>query len=221
MTARSRFAVRATVIVEARRLGRLVVAAAAVAAAAVTGGCRTSPRIDGPPPRVELRLAEFDPAEGFIQVRTRQGETIHVAPEPVIDLEDIASASLAKHGYDERLLLDVKTGSRMRLEGATAGHLRKPVALLLDEEVVYVPLLVTSISRQVPVRIGANGITVEEARRVADAVADQRQFGPWSIRSGDPLHSRAGRVRSSGEASEAAVTAPATAAPPPSPAPGP
>jgi len=172
-------------------------------------GCRTSPRIDGPPPRVEVRLADLEPVEGHAAMRTRQGETVFVDEETIIDLEDIFTAAFVRQGDDDRLLLNVKAGSRMRLEAATVNHVQRPIVVMIDDEVVYTPLLWTSISRQVPVRIGANGITLDEAKRIADAVADQRDFGPWSVRSGQPEASRAGRVRAS-RAAEAARSAPAS-----------
>lgn len=202
-------------------------ALAVIAVLVALGGCRTSPRIDGAPPRVELRLASFEPVDGYTPRRSRQGETLLVAPEPVVDLEDIHMALVRQQGKDDFLLLNLKAGTQLRLDSITAGHLERPVVVMIDDEVVYAPLLRTSISRQVPVRIGANGITVEDAQRVMDAVADQRDFGPWSTRSGNDLVSRAGRARAARveaarvEAASAA-SAPVTAPPAPPPAaPGP
>ena len=186
------------------------------------GGCRTAPRIDGPPPRVEFRLAEFQSAEGFEPAVSRHGETLFVSTETIIDLEDISTSLLHRQGDDDFLLLNVKAGSRMRLDAATLAHLERPVVVMVDGEVVYAPMLRTSISRQVPIRVGVNGITYEEAKRVLDAVADQREFGPWSARSGDSSSTRAGRFRADRaakaekeNAARAAPTAPAPTSPAP------
>jgi|GEM_PF-1979567 len=172
-------------------------------------GCRTSPRIDGSPPKVEFRLADFEAREGFAPMRSRQGETLFVASETIIDLEDIHTSLLRRQGDDDFLLLNVKAGSRMRLDAATMAHLEHPVVVMVDDEVVYAPILRTSVSRQVPVRVGANGITLDEAKLILEAVADQRDFGPWSIRSDSPEVSRAGRSRA------ARAAPPAAAAPDP------
>lgn len=146
-------------------------------------GCRTHPRIDGPPPKVEFRLAEFDATEGYVEMKSRQGERIFVASEAVIDLEDVHTSLIRRQGADDFLYLGMKTGSRIRLDAVTQQHLEKPVVVLFNDEVVYAPILRTSISRQVPVRIGRDGIAMEEAKLVLEAVADQRDFGPWSQRA--------------------------------------
>ncbi|MBM4112385.1 MAG: hypothetical protein FJ253_03270 [Phycisphaerae bacterium] len=159
----------------ASRLSRIVVATAI--AAVPLASCTSSPRLQGPPPVVELRLAEFEAIEGFQEIRSRQGETIWIAPEAAVDLDDFSTAIIRRQGEDDFLLLNVKAGSRIRLDALTLAHLEKPVAFMIDGEAVYVPELKTSISRQVPVRIGARGITLEEAQRILDAVADLRQFG--------------------------------------------
>ena len=174
-------------------------------------GCRTSPRISGPPPKVEVYLASFEAVEEWSPSRSRYGETVHLAPEPIIDLEDIHLAMVRRQGNDDFLLMNVKAGSQMRLDAATLAHLNRPVAVVVDGEPAYVAVLRTSISRQVPIRVGPGGITAAEARGIIEAIDDQRDFGPWSMRGRDPLFSRAGRVRASimaPESSEEPPTAP-------------
>jgi len=157
--------------------GLRAIAIMLAAATAAGGGCAGSPRSEGPLPSVEFRLAEFEPREAFVEARSRDGETLWIAPEPVLTLEDFSTSLIRRQASDDFLLLNVKAGSRIRLDAATMPHLDRPVVVMIDGTIVYVPTLKTSISRQVPVRIGPRGITRDEALRITDAIADLREFG--------------------------------------------
>lgn len=163
-------------------------AAALLALAASLSGCAGAPRTQGAMPVVELRLAEFEPRGGFVERTSRDGERLWIAPEAILSLEDFSTAFVRRQGDEDFLLLNVKPGSRIRLDAATLAHLERPVAFMVDGAIAYVPVLRTSISRQVPVRIGVRGVTRDEARRIIDALDDLREFGASGLRRQEPAH---------------------------------
>ncbi len=190
----------------------LAAAAGLALAAAAPQGCRSSPRLEGPPPVVEVRLAEYEPTDGYLEARARDGSSVWIAPQPIVDLGDFSSAFIRRQGRDDFLLLNLRAGSRIRLDAATLGHLERPIAFMIDGRVVYVPELRTSIARQMPVRIGSRGISPEEAQRLIDAVDDARDF---------PSRRPAGATTAAAPAAPAAppAAAPVTAPEAPSAAP--
>ncbi len=151
--------------------------AALAAAAALAGACASHPAFEGPPPALEVRLAEFAPTEGWSQMQLRtDSRPIWVAPEPLLGLADFRDGLVRNQGGRDFLLLNVREGAKVRLENATVPHVDHPLAVMLDGAVIYAPTLKTSISRQVPVRIGPGGISVEEAERVEAALEARKGF---------------------------------------------
>ena len=87
----------------------------------------------------------------------------------MLRLSDISNAARSTSG-DDFLYLNVKMASRVGLQSDTGSHVKELLALLIKGKVVYVATLQSSLSRQMPVRIGVGGITEAEADEILAAV---------------------------------------------------
>jgi preprotein translocase subunit SecD len=98
--------------------------------------------------RFEVRLAEETPVPG-LQVARVSGDSrlIYLHPELVVGNDDIAQATVLDEGV-AGFVVQVEllgTGAE-RMRQATANHVGRPVAILLDGSVVMAPTLRSPIS---------------------------------------------------------------------------
>ncbi len=120
--------------------------------------------------RFEVKLAEDKPAPGLRQVkRSGSQPPVYVHREAVVTNSDIASAQVlpgATPGqYAVGLEFNVSGAQKMRQ--ATATHIGKPMAILIDGQVVMAPLLRTMIGASVVV---TGNFTKTEAERIVNGV---------------------------------------------------
>ena len=125
--------------------GMAAVAAALVVAGVLGSGDRGTVQAAV---RFEVRLAETQPVPGLIVAQiARTGRVIYLHPEPVVTNDDIAQSWVMPDGPD-RFSISVEflqTGAQ-RMQQATVAHLGKPVAILLDGNVVIAPVLRSAIT---------------------------------------------------------------------------
>ena len=125
--------------------GMAAVAAALVVAGVLGSGDRGTVQAAV---RFEVRLAETQPVPGLIVAQiARTGRVIYLHPEPVVTNDDIAQSWVMPDG-PERFSISVEflqTGAQ-RMQQATVAHLGKPVAILLDGNVVIAPVLRSAIT---------------------------------------------------------------------------
>jgi preprotein translocase subunit SecD len=91
--------------------------------------------------RFEVRLAESQPAPDLIVARVPGAASfIYLHPEVVIDNDDIARASVVQNGPNEfAVAVDVLPSGAERLRRATAAHVGRPLAIVIDGTVVMAP----------------------------------------------------------------------------------
>ena len=117
----------------------LLVAAAATIALAVVAG---SQLLTQAAVRFEVKLAEDQPAAGLQPARiASDNRTIYLHPDVVVTNSDIANSRVVPGAKPDTFWIDVQLtadGAR-KLHDATANHIGKPVAILLDGDVVMAP----------------------------------------------------------------------------------
>jgi preprotein translocase subunit SecD len=121
--------------------------------------------------RFEIRLAEEDPEAGLQQVRVANtGRTVYLHPEIIVGNDDVANAGLVQGDAASRFGVAVTfnaAGARkMRL--ATANHLGKPLAVLIDGDVVIAPVLRGPIDTSAVI---SGGYTRSDAERIVNGIA--------------------------------------------------
>jgi len=119
--------------------------------------------------RFEVRLAETQPIPGLIVARVADSDrVIYVHPEAIVTNDDIAQSWVVQDGPDRYgVSVTLHEAGAQRMRQATATHVGRPVAILIDGEVVTVPTVRSAISHSAV--IGGH-YTHAEAQRIADGI---------------------------------------------------
>jgi hypothetical protein len=119
--------------------------------------------------RFEAHLAETQPVPGLIVARVGNSDrVIYLRPEAIVTNEDIAQSWVTqdgpnRYGVSVQLLPD----GAQRMRQATAAHVGRPMAILIDGEVVTAPTVRSAVSDSAWI----NGdYTQAEAQRIADGI---------------------------------------------------
>ena len=120
--------------------------------------------------RFEVRLAETQPVPGLIVARVvDSGRTIYLHPEMVVTNDDIAQSWVVQDGPDRfGISVELLEAGAQRMRQASAAHLGRPVAILIDGEVVAAPVVRAVISNSAMI---SGEFTRAEAERIADGIA--------------------------------------------------
>jgi preprotein translocase subunit SecD len=151
---------------------RVVLGAAAAAAAALVGvlvafGDRGTLQAAV---RFEVRLAEEQPAPGLIVARAADsGRLVYLHPEPILTNDDIAQSWVLEEEPDRfGVSVHFLQAGAERMRRATANHLGRPVAILIDGEAVTAPVVRSLISDSAVID---GDYTRAEAERIADGIS--------------------------------------------------
>lgn len=120
--------------------------------------------------RFEVRLAEVAPQPGLLVAQVgRTGRLVYLHPEPLVTNEDVAQSWMSEEQPGSfSVHVAFLAPAAERLDRATANHLGRPVAILIDGQPVIVPVL------RSPIRDSAvitGHYSQDDARRVADGIA--------------------------------------------------
>ena len=117
--------------------------------------------------RFEVRLAEDQPAPGLRAVRVGNSDrTVYVHPEIVVTNNDIEGSTVIPGNARARFWIDVRLNAAgaEKIRQATANHLGKPVAILIDGDIVAVPTLKSPIGSAAVI---SGDFTRADAQRIA------------------------------------------------------
>jgi preprotein translocase subunit SecD len=120
--------------------------------------------------RFEVRLAEAQPAPGLIVARVAGSERlVYLHPEPIVANEDIAQSWVLQDAPDRfGISVHFLEAGAQRMRQATANHLGRPVALLIDGRVVTAPIVRSAIGDSAVI---SGNYTRGEAERIVDGIA--------------------------------------------------
>ena len=120
--------------------------------------------------RFEVRLAEMQPVAGLIVARAEDsGRMIYLHSEMIVTNDDIAQSWVVQDGPDRfGISVELLEAGAQRMRLATAAHLGRPVAILIDGEVVAAPVIRGVISNSAMI---SGEFTRAEAERIADGIA--------------------------------------------------
>jgi hypothetical protein len=123
--------------------------------------------------RFEVRLAEDRPATGLREVKVPEsGRSIYLHDEVIVTNSDIATARVAPGPRPSEYIVAIEFNSSgaEKMRAATTSHIGKPIAILLDGQVVMAPVLRTLISASA--RITGN-FTRTQAERIVKGIEIQ------------------------------------------------
>jgi len=119
---------------------------------------------------LEVRLAEDNPANGLREAKVSGSERlVYVHDEVIVTNSDIAAArviqSVGPAQYGVSVEFTASGAEKMRT--ATANHIGKPVAILIDGQVVVAPVVRTPIGASAVV---SGNYTRAQAERIANGI---------------------------------------------------
>ena len=123
--------------------------------------------------RFEVRLAEDRPATGLREAKVSGSDrSIYVHDDVIVTNSDIAVARVAPGGRPSEyyVAIEFNSSGAEKMRAATANHIGKPIAILLDGQVVMAPVLRTLIGASA--RITGN-FTRAQAERIVKGIEIQ------------------------------------------------
>lgn len=117
--------------------------------------------------RFEVRLAEDQPAAGLMAARVgNSNRTVYLHREVVVTNGDIARSSAIPGETPGHFSIDVRLNASgaEKMRQATANHLGKPVAILINDDVVTAPTLKSPIGAAALI---SGDYTQADAQRIA------------------------------------------------------
>lgn len=104
----------------------------------------------------------------FMHQRPNTRRVIYLHPEMIVTNDDIAQSWVLEDGPDHfGVSVEFLQPGAERMRQATAGHVGRPVAILIDGAVVTAPILRSAIS---DVAMITGDYTRAEAQRIADGI---------------------------------------------------
>jgi SecDF, P1 head subdomain len=117
--------------------------------------------------RFEIRLAEETPAPGLLEAKVPgSGRSIYLHPQVVVGNGDIARAEVMPSSNALQFVVGVSftaDGAR-KMRAATQNHIGKPVAILIDDQVVMAPTVRSLIGDRAEIN---GNFTRERADQIA------------------------------------------------------
>ena len=123
--------------------------------------------------RFEVRLAEDKPGPGLREAKVSGSErSVYLHDEVVVDNGDIAAARVVQGSRPLQYSIDVKfnASGAEKMRAATGNHIGRPVAILLDGQVVMAPVLRSPIDASAVV---TGNFTRAEAARIVNGIGIQ------------------------------------------------
>jgi len=119
--------------------------------------------------RFEVRLAEDKPIQGLVVAQVPDsGRVIYLHPEIVVSNDDIAQSWVSQDGSDRfNVAIQLLPSGADRMRQATAMHVGRPVAILIDGRVVMAPVVRSPISDSAVI---TGNFTRAEAERITDGM---------------------------------------------------
>lgn len=122
--------------------------------------------------RFEVRLAEDRPIPGLVVGRiAKPGRAIYLHPEIVVNNDDIAQSWVLQDGPDRfGVSVQFLPAGAERMRQATAGHIGRPMAVLIDGVVVMAPVVRSPIGDSAMI---SGELTQADAERIADGIGNR------------------------------------------------
>jgi hypothetical protein len=120
--------------------------------------------------RFEVRLAEEGPEPGLRKATVAGGQrSIYLHDEVIVDNSDIAVARVVPSGVPSQYAIDVEfnASGADKMRAATGTHIGKPVAVLLDGEVVMIPVIRAPIGGSATI---TGNFTRTQAERIVNGI---------------------------------------------------
>lgn len=123
--------------------------------------------------RVEFYLAEIDPGEGLQERKLKSpGRSVWLPAKPIITNENFLEARVEQiPNQVPNIMLKLNEEGAAILRKASREHVGRPLAVVVDGEVIMAPTIHTPMGAEVMI---SGGITVDEAKRIARSLSGSK-----------------------------------------------
>jgi hypothetical protein len=118
--------------------------------------------------RFEVRLAEEQPAPGLVVAQAGSSKTlIYLHPEIVVNNDDVVQSWVSEDGPGFSVSVQFVPAGGERMRRATASHIGRPMAVLIDGVVVMAPTVRGPVGE---LGMITGGFTRAQAEKIADGI---------------------------------------------------
>ncbi|MEQ1759281.1 MAG: TonB family protein [Vicinamibacterales bacterium] len=129
--------------------------------------------------RLELRLAEEQPAAGLVESEVAPGRRVYLHPEVLAGSSDVTSARVvpAENG---RFSVETtfNSAASARLTAATRGHIGRPLAVIVDGRLVAAPIVRSAVGSTA---LLTGAFTQRQAESIVAGLADGNRAAPQGV----------------------------------------
>lgn len=120
------------------------------------------------PVRFEVKLAEEEPAAGLREAKV-SGRSVYLHTEAIVTNSDILRAYVIQvdHSPQYNVGVDFNSSGTAKIGAATARHIGKPVAILLDGQVVMAPTVRAAIGKSAVI---SGDLSRSEAEKIVKGI---------------------------------------------------
>lgn len=125
--------------------------------------------------QLSIQPAATDPVAGWQRMESSDGaQTIWVAPTPALTASDIEAAQ-SETDTDGRAVVAIQftTAGSDKMGVLSSSQLNRPIAIVLDGELISAPIVRSRISGGAWITGGPNGLTPAEVARILESVNQQ------------------------------------------------
>ena len=126
--------------------------------------------------RLEIRLAETEASAGLVPTVGPGGDSFYLHPEPVATAADVTAANVVASGSSQfGVAVRFSDAASSRLLAATQAHVGRPMAVLLDGEVIAAPTVRAPVEGSAVI---SGNFTEDQATRIARALVPAASVEP-------------------------------------------
>jgi preprotein translocase subunit SecD len=119
---------------------------------------------------VEIRAAASTAVAGWVQMSSPDGTALWVAPDVRLTSADIARAEARTlQGGGTGLAIVMTDSGAKKMAALSSAQVNKPIALLLDGQVIWAPTVRSTIDKEAVLSGGPGGLTKAQIDRLLES----------------------------------------------------
>ncbi len=115
---------------------------------------------------VEIRAAASSAVSGWAQMKSPGGAPLWVAPDIRLTSADIERAEARQLADGPAVAIVLTTDGARKMAALSNAQMNKPIALLLDGQVIWAPVVRSTVEKEAVMTGGPGGLTQAQIQRL-------------------------------------------------------
>ncbi|MFM8534540.1 MAG: SecDF P1 head subdomain-containing protein [Acidimicrobiia bacterium] len=115
---------------------------------------------------VEIRAAASSAVSGWAQMTSPGGDPLWVAPDIRLTSADIERAEARQLADGPAVAIVLTTDGARKMAALSNAQMNKPIALLLDGQVIWAPVVRSTVEKEAVMTGGPGGLTQAQIQRL-------------------------------------------------------